>query len=109
MPEGAFYDLGRDPKKINDVGNEDKIQYPTLNIGPDDFPPMQEMKLGSTGQSLVKWRISRHGGIEVLGMKYLGEAKPDEGKDKKTLLKRNKKNSFSSMSGEMAQPTEGGG
>lgn len=107
MPKDDFFDLGRDPAKINDEGNEDKIIYPCLHgIGPEDFPPMKEMKLGDTAEVIARVRISRHGGFEVTGMKYLGTKNMEMEKDKDTLLKRHKKNSFSTMGGGLEQPVE---
>lgn len=100
--------MGRDPTKVNDQGNEDKIYYPSVSIGPDDYPPLTEMKLGEIAAAEIQFRISRHGGVELLGMKHLGSVDEKAEKDKQTLLKRHKKNQMqmSGMSSDSSSPVE---
>lgn len=77
----GFFELGKDPRRLNDTGVPDKLDYPHLMIGPDEFPPLLDMKLGDTGTALVKYRIDDHGGLCVLAMKHVDAM--DEPKKKK--------------------------
>lgn len=79
---------------MNDVGREDKIMYPCLHgINPDTFPALKQMRLGDTGEAAIRYKISDSGGIDVLEIKHIGVADPKAEKDRKTLIKRHKKNS----------------
>ena len=110
MPHENFYDLGKDPKKLNDVGREDKITYPSVyDINPDNFPPLKDMKLGDTGEAMIHFRI-RGSGIEVTEIKSMGAMNPESeklAKDKETLLKRHKKNQLKMAGGESSVEGEG--
>ena len=33
MADNAFHSLGKSPKKLNDVNSEERIHFPSLNIG----------------------------------------------------------------------------
>lgn len=77
--EGKYHDLGKKPKKLNDVDKPEKMSYPCMyDITPENFPPMMDMKLGSTGEAMIKFKIKTSGGIEVLSMKMMGETKQDK-------------------------------
>ena len=84
MPKDAFYDLGKSPKKMNDMDMPEKMRYPMIHdIGVDNYPPLGEMKLGGTGRAEIMYKISKNGGIEILKMKELGSSKePDNTKPK---------------------------
>lgn len=74
MPEGKFYSLGKDPKKMNDVGREEKMMYPHLSIRPNDFPPLKEMKMGDKGRAEIEFQFGNDMCLEVTGIKSLGSA-----------------------------------
>src|SRR3990167_5336014 len=84
MPKDAFYDLGKSPKKMNDMDMPEKMRYPMIHdIGVDNYPPLGEMKLGGTGRAEIEFKIAKGGGIEILKMKDLGSSKgPDDTKPK---------------------------
>jgi len=110
MPQGQFYDLGKEPSKMNDVGREDKIRYPSIyDVTPDNFPPLKDMKLGDTGEALIQFKISGNGGIDVHGIKWVGSAEPKDESDKDKLIKRHKKDQFRQTSTPTADADSGGG
>ena len=72
MNMGEYCDLGEAPKQLNHINREDKITYPSLNVDSEKFPFLNEMKLGETGEAVIKFRInSKYGGVEVLAIKGL--------------------------------------
>ena len=107
--EDGYHDLGRDPKKMNDMGYPDKITYPRVyDVNPDNFPPLKDMKLGDTGEALIRFNI-RGGGIEVHSIKWVGSADPKAEADKKKLLDRHKKNQLKQSSEPTSDADSGGG
>jgi hypothetical protein len=74
MAASKSYDLGRDPKKMNDMGNPDKVSYPHLcNVGVEEFPPLADMKLGDVGEAKVKFCIDGDG-LEIQEIQFLGSS-----------------------------------
>ena len=89
MPKGEFYDLGRDPKKMNDVGKADKVHYPELYISNlEKMPAFKGMKIGDgTYRAEIVFQPSM-GSLKVMKIKVLGEGgSHDEGKMKKEKSK----------------------
>lgn len=88
--EGKYHDLGKNPKKLNDTPSSvDSKRYPCMyDVTVKNFPPLADMKLGSTGEAMIKFKIAGSGGIEVMSMKMMGmsdmKQKEEEsnGKDK---------------------------
>lgn len=108
MVSEDFVDLGKEPSKVNDIGREDKISYPcAYGIGIDQFPAMKDMKLGDTGEAVIRFR-PQGDGIEILGIKWIGTADPKAEADKKKLLDRHKKNQ-SNQSEPALDADQGGG
>ena len=110
MPENSFYPLGRDPAKLNDVGREDKLSYPSLSLSVDEYPPLKDMKLGDTAEAMIRFRIGKHGGLDVMEMKHMNsdmmKDKKEETKEK--LLRRHKKENNLMMSGKVEASDSGG-
>lgn len=80
MAEG-YYKLGKKPKKMNDVGMPDKVMNPSMNIDAEQYPPLKDMKLGSTGEACIQFKINpKYGGIEVIAMKPLKSSDKIDGK-----------------------------
>ena len=111
MPQDNFYDLGKEPSKMNDVGRSDKVRYPCLyDVTPENFPPLKDMKLGDTGEALMRFKIATSGGgIEVQEIKWIGSADPKAEADKKKLLDRRKKDQFKKSDEPTADADSGGG
>ena len=81
MPEGKFYNLGKKPTKMNDMGREDKIRYPNVyDVSVDKFPPLKDMKLGDMGEAVIHFKING-GGLDIHEMKFLGSV-ADTSKEK---------------------------
>lgn len=57
---GAMPDMTREPR------------YPTLHIGVEDWPELKEMKLGATGKAVVEFKISKHGGLDIMAIRGAG-------------------------------------
>ena len=88
MPQDNFFELGQEPAKMNDMGREDKIQYPcAYGITVDEFPPMKDMKLGDTGEALIRFK-PKGDGIEIISIKWVGSADPKAENDKEKMMKR---------------------
>lgn len=84
MSKDTFYDLARKPTKLNDVDKVEKQTYPCVyDIGVDNYPPLKEMKLGSTGSAEIEFRIAKGGGIEVLRIKAAAAKTKEDTHDKK--------------------------
>lgn len=109
MDGESFVDLGKEPSKVNDIGREDKIQYPcAYGIGVDEFPAMKDMKLGDTGEAVIRFR-PQGDGIEIIGIKWLGTADPKAEADKQKLLDRHKKDQMRKSSEPTQDADQGGG
>ena len=114
MSEDQVYDLGQDPKRLNDMGREDKMQYPcAYDINPENFPPMKSMRLGDVGEAVIHFKV-KGGGIEIRDIQLVSSESEDDSldrekvkKDQKTLLKRSKKNQFQPMGESGESPSEG--
>jgi hypothetical protein len=69
-----YFDLGENPKRINDVGYADKMIYPTLHISDlDDVPGICEMRLKDVGEAKIRFRID-DGCLKVIGIKVINTA-----------------------------------
>ena len=109
MPTDNFFELGRDPARMNDMGREDKIQYPcAYDINPENFPPLKDMKMGDTGEALIRFK-PKGDGIEIQSIKWIGSADPKAEADKDKLIKRHKKNQFKQASEPTSDADHGGG
>lgn len=69
MEKGAVMDMPHEPR------------YPTLHIGVEDWPELKEMKLGATGKAIVEFKISKHGGLDIMAIRGAGYAGNDEKKN----------------------------
>ena len=102
MPKGTFYDVGKKQERVSPVGVDDEKYYPSISVSVDEFPPLAEMKLGSIGEAVIRFRIGKYGGIEVMAMKSMNDDGEDEKeKKKKEAAAMQMQDEFSSkMSGE---------
>lgn len=66
------------------VDGIEKDRYPTLHIGVDDWPELGNMKLGATGKAEIEFKISKHGGLDILAIKG-AEYGPDNSEKKNEI------------------------
>lgn len=113
MSADQFYNLGKDPVRIEAApAIEDKTRYPCLyDIGVREFPPLKDMKLGDTGEAIIRFKI-QGSGIEIHEIKSVGVADVNTENrkiDRKKLLKRHKTKDFAqNMSSEEVANANGG-
>ena|SRR3990167_633324 len=85
--KSGYLSLAIEPKKMNDVGMDEKMRYPTLYLdGKEDL--LKGQVIGEMGEAVIKFKLSGNG-LDVLAIKFMKGRHTEEPKKESKMSMKN--------------------